>query len=99
MAKSAPRCVRLSEEVEELINQQVGETFTQKLETLVYNCYWALPEKEEKLKQVIAEVERQQAKLRKLMVEYQKYSEYGNSIAYNMKSLSDRLERLVGQEM
>lgn len=95
MAKSNPRCVRLTEEVEELINQQVGETFTQKLETLVYNCYWALPEKEKKLKEVNKEIERRQARLRDLMVAYQEYSQLSDSINYSLKSLSSRLERAV----
>lgn len=34
----------------DLIDQQVGDNFTQKFERLVYNCYMLLPEKERRLK-------------------------------------------------
>ena len=39
MAKNNIRSVRFSDEMIEIINQQVGENFTQKFERLVYNCY------------------------------------------------------------
>lgn len=98
MGKSHPRSVRLDEEVVELIEQQIGETFTQKLETLVYNCYWMLPAKDKELKAINKEIERRQAKLRQLMVEYDKYSGYAGSIGYSMKTLSDRLKTFIGEE-
>lgn len=46
MAKNNIRSVRFSDEMIEIINQQVGENFTQKFERMVYNCYMLLPEKE-----------------------------------------------------
>ena len=39
MAKNNIRSVRFSDEMIEIINQQVGENFTQKFERMVYNCY------------------------------------------------------------
>ena len=51
MAKNNIRSVRFSDEMIEIINQQVGENFTQKFERMVYNCYMLLPEKE---RQVVA---------------------------------------------
>ena len=46
MAKNNIRSVRFSDELIEIIEQQVGDNFTQKFERLVYNCYMLLPEKE-----------------------------------------------------
>ena len=37
MAKNNIRSVRFSDEMIEIINQQVGENFTQKFERMVYN--------------------------------------------------------------
>ena len=51
MAKNNIRSVRFSDELIEIIEQQVGDNFTQKFERLVYNCYMLLPEKE---RQVVA---------------------------------------------
>lgn len=39
MAKNNIRSVRFSDEMIEIINQQVGDNFTQKFERMVYNCY------------------------------------------------------------
>ena len=39
MAKNNIRSVRFSDELIEIIEQQVGDNFTQKFERLVYNCY------------------------------------------------------------
>ena len=49
MAKNNIRSVRFSDELIEIIEQQVGDNFTQKFERLVYNCYMLLPEKEQQL--------------------------------------------------
>lgn len=50
MAKNNIRSVRFSDEMIEIINQQVGDNFTQKFERMVYNCYMLLPEKERQLR-------------------------------------------------
>lgn len=46
MAKNNIRSVRFSDEMIEIINQQIGDNFTQKFERMVYNCYMLLPEKQ-----------------------------------------------------
>ena len=50
MAKNNIRSVRFSDEMIEIINQQIGDNFTQKFECMVYNCYMLLPEKERQLR-------------------------------------------------
>lgn len=54
MAKNNIRSVRFSDELIEIIEQQVGDNFTQKFERLVYNCYMLLPEKERQLRDMEA---------------------------------------------
>lgn len=54
MAKNNIRSVRFSDELIEIIDQQIGENFTQKFERLVYNCYMLLPEKERQLRDMEA---------------------------------------------
>jgi len=48
--KSNLKSVRLSDDLIELIERQVGDTFTAKLENLVTRCVWELPRKEEEIK-------------------------------------------------
>ena len=46
------RCIRVSEEMDELINQQIGDTYTAKFTNLVTRCVWELPAKEAELKRL-----------------------------------------------
>ena len=39
MKKNNIRSIRFSDEMIDIIDQQVGDNFTQKFERLVYNCY------------------------------------------------------------
>ena len=50
--KSNIRSIRFSDELAELIDRQVGRTFTEKFENLITRCVWELPQKEEQLKAV-----------------------------------------------
>ena len=49
MAKNNIRSVRFSDEMIEIINQQIGDNFTRKFERMVYNCYMLQPEKQRQL--------------------------------------------------
>lgn len=66
------KSIRLTDDLIELIEQQAGETFTQKLENLVTRCVWELPAQEEKLQQVQEQIEREQQRLRSLQSLYRK---------------------------
>ena len=61
MRKSNIRSIRFTDELVELIDRQVGDTFTARLENLVTRCVWELPERERQL----AELDRQIAVKRK----------------------------------
>lgn len=61
------RSIRFSDELAELIDRQVGNTFTEKFENLVTRCVWEVPQKEAELERLERELERlRQEKLRHL---------------------------------
>lgn len=55
--KNNIRSIRFSDEMAELIDRQVGDTFTQKFENLVTRCVWELPVKEQELARVQAQID------------------------------------------
>lgn len=54
----------------EIIDQQVGDNFTQKFERLVYNCYMLLPERERQLEQLEERIQRKRVDLAELSQHY-----------------------------
>ena len=44
--------IRFSDELAELIDQQIGDTFTAKFENLITRCVWELPQKEKQLEEI-----------------------------------------------
>lgn len=66
MSKNNIRSIRFSDDLAELIDQQVGRTFTEKFENLVTRCAWELPQKEAELKQLQVQIEAERQRLRKL---------------------------------
>lgn len=61
--KNNIRSIRFSDELAELIDRQVGDTFTQKFENLVTRCVWELPQKEEQLARIQANIQRERERL------------------------------------
>lgn len=70
MKKGNIRSIRFSDELIEIIDQQVGDNFTQKFERLVYNCYMLLPEKERQLEQLEERIQRKRVDLAELSQHY-----------------------------
>lgn len=62
-AKNNIRSIRFSDELAELIDRQVGDTFTQKFENLITRCVWELPQKEEQLARIQADIQRERERL------------------------------------
>ena len=88
--KSKIRSIRFTEELYELIDRQVGDTFTQKLENLVTRCVWELPSKEAELKSYQEAIAKERANLNRLRQAKQK-------IEYNMNEANRTLESLKFQ--
>jgi len=57
------RSIRFSDELAELIDHQVGNTFTEKFENLITRCVWELPQKEEELKRLQEEIDLERKRL------------------------------------
>ena len=84
MRKSNIRSIRFTDELVELIDRQVGDTFTARLENLVTRCVWELPERERQL----AELDRQIAVKRKELMRL-------NEKAVTLRRTLDKVEGLV----
>ena len=64
--KNNIRSIRFSDEMAELIDRQVGDTFTQKFENLITRCVWELPQKEEQLKKIQEQIDQERKRLAEL---------------------------------
>ena len=60
------RSIRFSDELAELIDRQVGNTFTEKFENLVTRCVWELPQREAELEQVQERIQQERKQLAEL---------------------------------
>ena len=62
-AKNNIRSIRFSDELAELIDRQVGDTFTQKFENLITRCVWELPQREKQLADIQAQIKKEMDRL------------------------------------
>ena len=85
--KNNIRSIRFSDELAELINRQVGNTFTEKFENLVTKCVWELPQKKKELEALQETIDREREKLRNLRDLYQKQDEVYRDIQLKITSL------------
>ena len=58
-SKGIIRSIRISDQMAKLIDQQVGSNFTEKWENLVTRCVWELPKKEDELKRIQEQIEKE----------------------------------------
>ena len=78
MAKGNIRSMRFSDAMIEMIESQVGDSFTAKFEALVTRCMWELPQKEKELEYVKSCIRSERARLdriRKSIAALEKSSE------------------------
>ena len=61
--KNNIRSIRISDDILELIEQQVGNNFTEKWENLVTRCVWELPQKEKELEKLNEKIRQKQNQL------------------------------------
>ena len=66
MAKNNIRSIRFSDELADLIERQVGDTFTQKFENLITRCVWELPEQEKRLEKAREDIRLERERLYKM---------------------------------
>lgn len=87
------RSIRFSDELAELIDQQVGNSFTEKFENLVTRCVWELPQKEAELKDIEESIQRQRILLWKLKEKREKLEQTMQNI---QREMDRRLRELEG---
>lgn len=95
MKKGNIRSIRFSDELIEIIDQQVGDNFTQKFERLVYNCYMLLPEKDRQLEQLEERIQRKRAELAELSQHYDISARTLRSIENELFAIKRTLSHLI----
>lgn len=88
MAKNNIRSVRFSDEMIEIINQQIGDNFTQKFERMVYNCYMLLPVKEAQAERLDALIKEKRDALNKLQDRYYTGVQFLNALEARLCDLN-----------
>lgn len=85
--KNNIRSIRFSDELAELIDRQVGRTFTEKFENLITRCVWELPQKEAELERLEEKIRRKQNMLAEADSRYAK-------MLNHLRALEPKLEAL-----
>lgn len=93
--KNNIRSIRFSDELAELIDRQVGRTFTEKFENLVTRCVWELPQKEAELARLDKEIDKRKQELKEL---WQSAREWRGTLQ-NINARLMGLEATLGNEI
>lgn len=93
--KNNIRSIRFSDELMEIINNQVGDNFNQRFERLVYNCYMLLPEKERQLALLESRIRTKQEELADLCVQYDIASRTLHSVGNAVFDIKAKLSALL----
>ena len=91
--KNNIRSIRFSDELAELIDRQVGRTFTEKFENLVTRCVWELPQKEQELERLKQEIRQKQQQLQKMKNQVYKLSGTINQLFTKTKALENAIDQ------
>lgn len=92
--KNNIRSIRFSDELAEVIDQQIGKNFTEKLENLITRCMWELPQKEEQLKRVNEMLEDQRKRLSKTRETISLMTNRMHVIQHRLQELETNVEQL-----
>ena len=86
-SKGIIRSIRISDDMAELIDQQIGSNFTEKWENLITRCVWELPEKEKQLQQLQERIEQERQRLHNLQKATSQLRELENDLATTRRYL------------
>ena len=96
--KNNIRSIRFSDELMEIINDQVGDNFNQRFEGLVYNCYMLLPEKERQLRELENQIAQRRRQLEDLVNRYHSAAGCLRSLEYQLRDMQSQLSKLAGMD-
>lgn len=88
------RSIRFSDELAELIDRQVGRTFTEKFENLVTRCVWELPRKEAELERVKDAIRQERERLAAIQKRREKLDQILFSLQQNLERQLDALNNM-----
>lgn len=94
-AKNNIRSMRFSDTMIEMIEAQVGDTFTAKFEALVTRCMWELPAKEKELEQLQKRI---QAKQQQMAEASSRYARMINQLG-TLEQKMYQLDYAIGQAL
>lgn len=89
--KNNIRSIRFSDEMAELIDRQIGDSFTEKFENLITRCVWEQPAAERRIKTLEEEIERKQKQLQAMR---DKHLELRNNLV-NLEIKMDALDKAI----
>lgn len=89
------RSIRMSDQVMEFINGQVGDNFNAKFEAMVLRCMWELPAKEAQLK----ELEKKIVEKRKQLYDMSDQAGKLSSTIRQITSQAQSLEKAIAREV
>lgn len=98
LKKNNIRSIRFSDELLEIIEQQIGDNFTQKFERLVYNCYMLAAEKEKEIQRLDDIIKHQREQLQHYQKELRQLSPLVGSIQRQLKAVDNYLEDYINEE-
>lgn len=90
--KNNIRSIRFSDELADLIDRQVGKTFTEKFENLVTRCVWELPQKEKQLQRITKAIQSEQQELLELRKRSAKMQRAVQVLEVKIQGLNDAIE-------
>lgn len=93
--KNNIRSIRFSDEMVELIDRQIGDTFTQKFENLVTKCVWELPEKEQQLQRTKKMIQQERERYQILHKQCSNYSYMLQKIGENLMQIQTQIDELI----
>lgn len=91
--KNNIRSIRFTDELAELIERQVGRTFTEKFENLVTRCIWELPKKEEELRYLQERIDKKRSDLTQIDLQVHKYQDELQTLEYGMRQIRNSIAR------
>lgn len=95
MKKSNIRSIRFSDELANLIDQQIGNSFTQKFENLITRCIWEQPKREEELKRLDKAIAQKREQLRKINAQITDLNYTLNELIPKVRSLESAITRNI----
>lgn len=91
--KNNIRSIRFSDELAELIDRQVGDTFTAKFENLITRCVWESPQKEKELDRLEKQIKEKRDQLMKMSTQAGELGSVLNDLTYKVKTLESSINR------